>query len=78
MENLDQSLQNLASSRTDYVLSQASNLAGTKFGVAPDFPKEIVDIRKSLVPHLKDAKKRGCVAKLVYDKLYINSQLFTG
>ena len=56
----------------DYVLSQASNLVGTKFGVAPDFPKEIVDIRKSLVPHLKDAKKRGCVAKLVYDKLYIN------
>lgn len=60
----------------DYVLSLGSNLAGTKFGVAPDFPKEVVDIRKSLVPHLKAAKKSGRQAKLVYDKLYIDGQLF--
>ena len=60
----------------DYVLSLASNLAGKKFGVAPDFPKEVVDIRKSLVPHLKAAKKSGRQAKLVYDKLYIDGQLF--
>ena len=62
----------------DYVLSKAPILAGTNFGVSPDFPKEIVDIRKSLLPHLKAARKRGCTAKLVYDKLYIDGQLFQG
>ena len=60
----------------DFVLSKAPILAGTNFGVSPDFPKEIVDIRKSLLPHLKAARKRGCTAKLVYDKLYIDGQLF--
>ena len=61
-----------------YVLSKAPTLTGTNFGVSPDFPKEIVDIRKSLLPHLKAARKRGCTAKLVYDKLYIDGQLFQG
>ena len=60
----------------DFVLSKAPILAGTNFGVSLDFPKEIVDIRKSLLPHLKAARKRGCTAKLVYDKLYIDDQLF--
>ena len=60
----------------DFVLSKASILAGTNFGVSPDFPKEIVDIRKSLLPHLKAPRKCGCTAKLVYDKLYIDGQLF--
>ena len=48
-----------------YVLSKAPTLAGTNFGVSPGFPKEIVDIRKSLLPHLRAARKRGCTAKLV-------------
>ena len=61
-----------------YVLSKAPNLAGTNFGVFSDFPKEVVDIRKSLLPHLRAARKRGCKAKLVYDKLYIDGQLFRG
>ena len=61
-----------------YVLSKALTLAGTNFGLSPDFPKEIVDIRKSLLPHFRVARKRGCTAKLVYDKLYIDSQLFQG
>ena len=61
-----------------YVLSKAPTLAGTNFGVSSDFPKEIVDIRKSLLPHLRAARKRGCTAKLVYDKLYIDGRLFQG
>jgi len=62
----------------NYVLSKAPILAGTNFGVSPGFQKEIVDIRKSLLPYLKPARKRGCAAKLVYDKLYIDGQLFQG
>lgn len=62
----------------NHVLSRAPTLAGTNFGVSPDFPKEIVDIRKSLSPHLKAARKRGCSAKLEYEKLFIDGQLFKG
>ena len=43
--------------------------------ITRDFPKEIVENRKLLVPILKDAKKSGHDANLVYDKLYINGQL---
>ena len=55
----------------EFVLSHAMNLRDTKVAVARDFPKEIVDKRKVLLPTLKDAKK-GHTATLVYDKLYIN------
>ena len=60
----------------DFVLAQAKNLHGTTFAVARDFPKEIVEKRKILVPILKDAKKSGHNANLVYDNLYINGQLY--
>ena len=59
----------------EFVLAQAKNLRGTTFAVARDFPKEIVEKRKLLVPILKDAKKSCHDANLVYDKLYINGQL---
>ena len=51
------------------------NLRDTNFAIARDFPKEIVEKRKLLVPILKDAKKNGDDARLIYDKLYINGQL---
>ena len=60
----------------EFVLAQAKNLRGTTSAVARDFPKEIVEKRKILVPILKDAKKSGHDANLVYDKLYINGQLY--
>ena len=60
----------------EFVISQAKNLRDTNFVVARDFPKEIVDKRKLLLPTLKDAKKKGHTATLVYDKLYINGQLY--
>ena len=57
-------------------MSKAKNLRGTDFAIARDFPKEIVDERRRLVPFLKDAKENGQVAKLIYNKLYINGQRF--
>ena len=60
----------------EFVLSQAKNLRDTKFAVARDFSREVVDKRKLLLPTLKDAKKKGHTATLVYDKLYINGQLY--
>ena len=49
---------------------------GTDFAIACDFPKEIVEERRHLVPFLKDAKENGQVAKLIYNKLYIIGQRF--
>ena len=55
----------------ELILSNARFLAGSDFGISQDFPREIVQIRKELVKVLKEAKKDGHDAKLVYDKLYI-------
>ena len=53
----------------EIILSNARFLAGSDFGISQDFPREIVQIRKELVKVLKQAKKDGHDAKLVYDKL---------
>ncbi|KAK3746492.1 hypothetical protein QZH41_000814 [Actinostola sp. cb2023] len=58
-----------------YVLSKSRSLAGTNYGISEDYPKEIVEIRKSLIPLMKEAKKNGQRAKLVLDKLYIDGKL---
>ena len=55
---------------------KAKNLRGTNFSIARDFPKEIVDERRRPDPFLIDAKENGQVAKLLYNKLYINGQRF--
>ena len=61
----------------ELILSNARTLAGTVLGISQDFPREIVEIRRGLVRVLKDAKKEGRDAKLVYDKLYINGRRYT-
>ena len=60
----------------ELILSNARVLAGSDFGISQDFPREIVQIRKELVKVLKQAKKDGHDAKLVYDKLYINGKRY--
>ena len=48
-------------------------ISGTQISqVARNFPKEIVEKRKLLVSILKEAKKNGDDARLIYDKLSIN------
>ena len=51
----------------EFVLSKAKKLWGTDFAIARDFPKEIVDERRRLVPFLKDAKENGQDAKLIHN-----------
>ena len=58
------------------ILSKAYKLAGTGLGISEDFPQEIVEIRKGLIKVLKDAKKEGREAKLVYDNLYIDDRRY--
>lgn len=46
------------------------------YSVFEQFPKEIQERRKRLIPKLKAAKRNGKNAKLVVDKLYIEGQLY--
>ena len=59
-----------------FIPSNARILAGAVFGILQDFSREIVDILRGLVKVLKEAKKEGSDAKLVYDKVYINGQKY--
>ena len=65
----------------ELILSNASFLAGSDFGILQEFQREInqseiVEIRKELVKVSKQAKKDGHDVKLVYDKRYINGNRY--
>lgn len=49
----------------------------SNFRVADQFPKQIQERRKRLIPAMIHAKQRGKNAVLSYDKLFINGQQFT-
>lgn len=48
-----------------------------KIGVADDYPKEIDEMRKALLPVLKNAKKHKIPAAFNVDKLIVNGQIIT-
>ena len=52
--------------------------ANSKYGVSQQFPKEIQDRRKALVPIMKQARNEGKDAYIVVDKLYIDKVLYRG
>ena len=57
----------------DRVMDRATRLRGKKIGISPDFPKEIVERRKKLMPKLiaaKKAGKRAFFSRPEPDKLY--------
>ena len=63
----------------DAIISRASNLKGTDYGISRDFPKEINDARKILWPQYKQAKAtnpKGVFlkypAKLIVNKVVID------
>ena len=52
------------------------NLRGTQFGVFDQYPFEVQERRKSLIPVMNKARHEGKRAVLVRDKLYIDNQLY--
>lgn len=48
------------------------NLKGTNFFISEQFPKEITERRKKLLPRLKRAKEENRDAWISYDTLYID------
>lgn len=60
------------------VMRKARNLKGKDYGISADFPKEIVDRRKKLLPKFFAAKKEGKPAyfsRAEPDKLFIEGRL---
>ncbi|XP_053404912.1 unconventional myosin-VIIa-like [Mercenaria mercenaria] len=53
---------------------QWKSLQGTEFSVHEQLPREIVEVRKKLLPKLKQAKKDWKRAWFSYDKLYIDGE----
>jgi len=51
---------------------------GTNHGVSEQYPKEIVDKRRKLIPIMLQAQRDGKGAYIKVDKLFINKQLYRG
>ena len=58
------------------VRKSAGKLKNTSYGISQQFPKEIMDKRRKLVPIMKDARAKGKDAYIAVDKLYINGVLY--
>ncbi|XP_060576681.1 uncharacterized protein LOC132733999 [Ruditapes philippinarum] len=62
----------------EYVRKQWKSLQGSNYFVQEQFPKEVNDIRRKLIPKLKEAKQAGKRAWLAYDTLYIDGKPMKG
>ena len=61
------------------VIKQAApkKLMNTKFGINDQFPKEIIDRRRLLIPLMKNEKRKQKRANLIVDKLYTDEATYT-
>ena len=55
----------------EQVRMAAPKLKGLAFGINEQFPKDVMETRKQLIPLFREAKRKRQKAKLVMDKLYI-------
>ena len=55
------------------VHKSANKLRNTSFGISQQFPREIIDICKKLVPIMKEVCGKGQEAYTVVDKLYFDN-----
>lgn len=58
------------------IKSRGKLLKGSNFGMNDQFPKEIQQRRKILIPIMKDFREKGKRAALSVDKLYVDGTLF--
>lgn len=62
----------------EMVRNSSKQLKGTKFGISPQFPKEVLDRRKKLIPIMKRERGNKKNAYLIGDKLYVDGELWKG
>lgn len=55
--------------------ARAVDLKASNFRVVDQFPQEVLDKRKELIPKMLEERSKGKDAVLVRDKLYVNKQL---
>lgn len=60
----------------ELIKSRGKLLKGSKFGMNDQFPKEIQQRRKVLIPIMKDFRGKGKRATLSVDKLYVDGTLY--
>ena len=58
------------------ILGARHKLKGTKVFISEDFSSRVREIRKKLLPHLKEARKENKRAAMVYDHLIIEGKRF--
>ncbi|XP_060557589.1 uncharacterized protein LOC132717995 [Ruditapes philippinarum] len=60
------------------VRKSAKHLKDTHYGISEQFPAEVMEKRRKLLPIMKKARSGGKEAYLSVDKLYIDKQLYRG
>ena len=60
------------------VRKNAGKLKGKATGISQQFPREIMEKRRKLVPIMKEARENGKDAYITVDKLYIDKRLYRG
>ncbi|XP_052286605.1 uncharacterized protein LOC127882142 [Dreissena polymorpha] len=58
----------------ELVRKQWKHLTGTNYQMHEQFPPEVLEKRRKLVPHMKDARKEGKRAWIAYDTLYVDGK----
>lgn len=58
----------------EMVRKQWKELEGSVFRVFEQFPQDVIQKRRKLVPQMKEARRQGKRAYLAYDTLYINGK----
>jgi hypothetical protein len=59
------------------VLKNTSKLVGSKITVEQDYSRQVREIRRELIPYLKDARSRGHKAVMKKDKLMVNGRTYS-
>lgn len=62
----------------EMIRSISNRLKGTKFGISPQYPKEVLERRRKLIPIMKKERNNKKNAYLVGDKLFVNGEMWKG
>jgi hypothetical protein len=56
------------------ILKNTRKLKNTNIWIDEDYPKEIQEVRRRLIPEMKEARSKGYRAQIRYDKLILNKE----
>ncbi|CAG2187264.1 unnamed protein product [Mytilus edulis] len=59
----------------EMIRSVSNRLKNTNYGISPQYPKEVLERRKKLVPIMLKERKKNKKAYIAGDKLYVNESL---